>query len=474
MIKKKLYNISLVIIILLLITACRKDLDFTKKSVSLKFSSDSILFDTMISIFKPSTPRSIVFQLKVTNPDDNAIKTNIKLAGNTTSSVFKLNVDGQPGKVFKDIEIMGKDSIFIFVQVFPDSVTQFNNNLPYPIADNILFETNGNNQSVVLFGYGQNVHFINDSVLGTGNIFWPADKPYVIYNSALVPSGSTLTLAAGAQVYSHINSTLFVQGTLVVNGTTDMPTVFQGDRLENNYRDVSGQWNGIHFLTTSKDNVIKNAIIKNAYIGIRLDSLSSSSNPKLSIEQSIIKNNSAVGILAYTSTVKATNNLIYNCGIYTFAADFGGDYQLFHNTFAALGATAGRKDPSVVISNSPIRDSLKNIVFAFPLTYNLSNNIVYGSLDDEIVFNEDPEGKKVTSKTIKNNFLKTTQANLNNNGNIVTGDPFFVDNFNNNYEVTGSSPCKQAGILLSPAVFKDLKGKSRNTLKPTIGAYEAP
>jgi hypothetical protein len=199
------------------------------------------------------------------------VKTNIELAGNTTGSVFKLNVDGRPGKVFNDIEIMGKDSIFIFVQVYLDSATQFNNNLPSAIADNTLFETNGNEQSVVIFGYGQNANFINDSVLESNKqITWPAGKPYVIYNSVLIPTGTTLTIAPGAQIYSHINSKIYVQGTLKVNGTFDNPVVFQGDRLENDYKDVAGQWDGIHFLTTSKNNTIKGAIIKNAFIGIRL------------------------------------------------------------------------------------------------------------------------------------------------------------------------------------------------------------
>jgi len=476
---KKNIAIYISLFFLIALSACRKDLEFTKNGVMLKFSSDSVLFDTLFSKLSnnvPNTPRSITFQLRVTNPDENAIKTNIKLAGNTTGSVFKLNVDGQPGKVFNDIEIMGKDSIFIFVQVYPDSATQFNNNLPYPIADNILFETNGNKQSVVIFGYGQNANFINDSALESNKqITWPAGKPYVIYNSVLIPTGSTLTIAAGAQIYSHINSKIYVQGTLKVNGTVDNPVVFQGDRLENDYKDVAGQWDGIHFLTTSKNNSIKGAIIKNAFIGIRLDSLASDTNPKLTLDQCIIKNSSAVGILAYTSSLKATNNLVFNSGIYSFAADYGGDYQLINNTFASLGSSAGRQDPSFILSNSPVRDSLKNIVYAFPLSYNVTNNIIYGSLDDEIAFNEDPEGKKVTNKTVKNNLIKTQIEGLNVNGNLINADPLFVDVFNNNYEITGPSPCNQAGAsIVNFKFFQDLKGLSRNIVKPSIGAYEAP
>jgi hypothetical protein len=95
-----------------------------------------------------------------------------------------------------------------------------------------------------------------------------------------------------------------------------------------------------------------------------------------------------------------------------------------------------------------VRDSLKNIVYAFPLSYNVSNNIIYGNLDDEIAFNEDPDGKKVTSKTVKNNLIKTQLDGLNVNNNLINVDPLFVDVFNNNYEITGPSPCNQAGASI--------------------------
>jgi hypothetical protein len=140
-----------------------------------------------------------------------------------------------------------------------------------------------------------------------------------------------------------------------------------------------------------------------------------------------------------------------------------------------LGSSAGRQDPSFILSNSPVRDSLKNIVYAFPLSYNVTNNIIYGLLDDEIAFNEDPEGKKVTNKTVKNNLIKTQLEGLDVSGNLINADPLFVDVFNNNYEITGPSPCNQAGAsIVNFKFFQDLKGLSRNIVKPSIGAYEAP
>ncbi|MCX6185436.1 MAG: hypothetical protein NTU43_00370, partial [Bacteroidetes bacterium] len=108
----------------------------------------------------------------------------------------------------------------------------------------------------------------------------------------------------------------------------------------------------------------------------------------------------------------------------------------------------------------------------------VTNNIIYGSLDDEIAFNEDPNGKKVISKTVKNNLIKTQLEGLNVNGNLINADPLFVDVFNNNYEITGPSPCNQSGTNISGfklnLLFQDLKGLSRNIVKPSMGAYEAP
>jgi hypothetical protein len=99
-----------------------------------------------------------------------------------------------------------------------------------------------------------------------------------------------------------------VQGTLVVNGTIEKPAVFQGSRLDDDYKEMPGQWFGIHFLPGSSGNLITGAVIKNGVIGIRIDSMPSTGQFGLVLKESIIKNMSAVGLLNYTAKLYAENN----------------------------------------------------------------------------------------------------------------------------------------------------------------------
>ena len=56
-----------------------------------------------------------------------------------------------------DIEIYAKDSVFVFVRV---TVNPNDQNTPFFVEDKIIFETNDNEQSVLLTAYGQNANYI--------------------------------------------------------------------------------------------------------------------------------------------------------------------------------------------------------------------------------------------------------------------------------------------------------------------------
>lgn len=463
---------GILFVLSLLTVSCRKETVFSSSPVQLQLSTDSVLFDTLFTRLgnNPHLPKSITFQVRVTNPTSEAVKTDIAFSGNETGTAFLMNVDGAPGKQFSQVEIPAKDSIFIFMQVYPDSITQFSNDLPFPITDYLQFNTNGSHQQVVLFGFGQNSHFLQDSVLPAANITWNADRPYVIYNSILVPEGGTLTINEGVQVHSYVNSTIYVAGTLIVNGSCDNPVVFKGSRLDPDYRDEPGQWNGIHILTGSKNNSIRSATFQNGFYGIRSDSSSVNANPKLFIEKCTFKHMSAAGVVAFSSDVKMLNTLMYDCGLYTFVADLGGHYILQNNTLIAPYSTVGRGDPSCIVSNAPLRDSLDHIIAKFELSYEITNCIITGGLDDEFSLPEDSEGLPVVNKLIRNNVLKTTETTkFSGNNNQLNIDPQFVDVYHDNYELSGNSPCNKAGVDVN--ILSDLRCRSRN-FPPCIGALE--
>ena len=406
--------------------------------------------------------------MRVTNPSKYAVKTNIRLAGNFYG-LFKLNVDGRGGTVFNDIEIRGNDSIYIFVQAY---INEVGSNTPFIVADQILFETNGNKQHVDLVAYAQDANYFKNEILDCtgGNLLWTSNKPYVIYESVLVPVGCTLTIEAGTHIYSYVNSEIIVMGTLIVNGTIDNPVIFQGSRLDDDYNEMPGRWIGIHFKQGSSGNKISGAIIKNGYIGIRIDSLPNSGTYGLELKQTLIKNISAAGILCYTGKLYAENNLVANCGLYSFVGELGGTYDLVHNTFATQSFSAGRKDPGFYLSNAPWRDKNGNVLYSFSLNFNVKNNIIYGSLDDEFYVNNDPKGGAIITKILNNNLLKTTDKSLGINGNLLNVDPRFKSIQDADYDLNKSSPCANMGIPVG--ILRDLKNRNRNITLPSIGAYE--
>jgi hypothetical protein len=410
----------------------------------------------------------------VYNNNANAVKVNISLKGNQFG-IYKLNIDGQPTNAVSQKEIRGKDSIMIFVQMYIDNNGLNDPTKPFFVTDQIIFETNGNIQDVVLFGYSRVAHYLRNITLdcATNNLHWTADTPIVIYDSILVPHGCTLTIDAGTHIYSHVKSCFLVSGTLIVNGTTSNPVIFEGDRMEPDYTAVPGQWIGFRFLTDSKDNVIKNAVIKNALVGVEVDSSSVNTNPKLNIQQSVILNMSAFGIAGFTADILAVNNLVANCGQSSFYGVLGGNYNLYQNTFATFANTFSRTTPTFIIDNSPLTDANGTAVAAFPLNVDSKNNIIYGSQDDEILLNTKADGGNTTGiLTIQNCLIKTSKyaTTLNVANNIINQDPQFNDFAKYDYDLKTTSPAKSKGANIGVSI--DLKGKTRNISAPTIGCYE--
>ena len=241
----KLLNsiIFIAILLVIVVSSCKKDETFDNNpATKLTFSADTLIFDTIFA-----TIGSITGQLHVYNRGNNKIKiSNIKLAGGEGSR-YSINVDGLAGNEFTDVEIPGKDSIYIFVRV---TINQQEPDLPFIVTDSIVFETNGNQQDVDLVAWGQNARFIHWNV-DRPNIpkyrivaaegvdtTWTNDLPIVIYGYAVVDSTASLTINAGTKIYFHNASGLWIYkgGSLKVLGSKDSTVVFQGDRLDDFYK----------------------------------------------------------------------------------------------------------------------------------------------------------------------------------------------------------------------------------------------
>ncbi|MFM7016167.1 MAG: hypothetical protein ACKOX3_07565, partial [Bacteroidota bacterium] len=227
------YFAFIILSALLLFTgACKKDELLTSGDVQLRFSDDTLMYDTVFA-----TIGSVTKNLRIYNDYDQPINiSNIRLAGGN-SSYFRMNVNGLPGRNFDNIELSAGDSLWIFVEVTVDPNQQ---SLPYIIEDSILFETNGRKQVVNLVAWGQYAIFfvanetlnIKDNngktigqikyhVIPDDSLDWNSQYPIVIYGGfALVDSSTTLQISEGTQIHFSNNAGLWVYkgGKLLVNG----------------------------------------------------------------------------------------------------------------------------------------------------------------------------------------------------------------------------------------------------------------
>jgi hypothetical protein len=131
--------------------SCKKDKTLTDPSATVEFSQDSILFDTVFTTIGSATRN-----IRVINKNSQKINISSIYLEKGQASNFMLNVDGVPGKLVNDIEILANDSIYIFVQVNVNPTSALS---PLIIQDKIIVSLNGNNQSVELEAWGQDAHY---------------------------------------------------------------------------------------------------------------------------------------------------------------------------------------------------------------------------------------------------------------------------------------------------------------------------
>lgn len=251
-------------VLVYLFASCEKENINSSNDALLRFSTDTVAFDTIFtSIGSPTR------NVRVVNPTNSTLViSSIKLAGGNKSG-FRLNVNGEVANDVYDVEIPPNDSIFVFVEV---TLGENGGNIPMVAEDSIVFSVNGIMQDVNLIAWGQDFKRINSKVIGTTT--WTNEKPYLVYNYAYVDSGAVLTIEPGTIIYFHDGAGFYVKGSLDVQGTNDEPVVFQGDRLESMYGDLPDQWSGIILFSGSHNNRFEHAVIKNAILDCRWELLS--------------------------------------------------------------------------------------------------------------------------------------------------------------------------------------------------------
>ncbi len=258
----------------LIVSSCISDKISTSSSDILSFSREKVDFDTVFTDLGTPTARLIV-----SNRAKNAIViSSIRLR--KQESAFSINVDGVSGKTFSDVEIRGRDSIYVFIECY---IPADQSNKPFLIEDELEFVTNGVTQTVKLEAYGRNVTRLKATTLKNDTRL-TSERPYIIFDSLVVAPGVTLSVEPGTQLLFHDGAELIVHGTFEAVGQPGKMIDMRGDRLDNVLPDVgydilAGQWKGVRFTPTSFGNRMEYVNMRSTAKGLTVDGTESENVP---------------------------------------------------------------------------------------------------------------------------------------------------------------------------------------------------
>lgn len=454
------------------IVGCISDSFTTSPSDVLSFSTDTVSFDTVFTELGTPTAR-----LKVYNRASKSLNiSSIRFASAETP--FTLNVDGQSGTSFSDVEIRGGDSIFVFIECY---IPELDKNSPQLMEDRLEFITNGVTQNVVVEAWGQNVTRLK-ALSVTDELTLTAERPYVVLDSLYVAPGAKLKVEAGANLLFHDGAALTVAGTIEAIGAPGKMINMRGDRIDNvlpnvSYDILAGQWRGMRILPESFGNRLEYVDMRSTKIGLQVDSCGDLSRQKLLLVNSWLHNSQANAIEVRYAWVdaygcvfsEAAESAVYLAGgKHEFVQCTLSNYYLFvYPTLPLLWLDHCLPEASADNATQPLMEaSFRNCIF-----YGLPADINEGDLTGSNVYLEYCSLK--SPGTDDENFLFC----------LWDTDPLFLtvrSDYYFNYHVAEDSPVIGKGNAgyVTPLCAEDMDGVNRLSStpngQPTLGAYAAP
>lgn len=375
---KKITILSIFSLLLFALTSCEEKFS-SDPSMTLQFSADTVKFDTIFTDVS-----SLTMEVHVYNPQKEGIHiSSIALRGGA-SSHFRFNLDGQacaPGASLQDIEILGKDSLFLLVEV---TLPSQNQTTPFRLEDEIIFTYNSKTQSLPLEAYGQQAHIMRDLHI-TKDSTLSNEYPFLVYGALTVDSGAKLTINPGCTLYMHDKSQMVVYGQLNVAGTAEEPVLMRGDRLDNLFAKVpydmsSGQWYGL-FLVSQQKHTLDHLELRSSVYGVYAQSTGNNPLQQLQLDGCRLHNSSVYGLVCIDTRLTAVNTEVSNCGNYCVYL-LGGKHEFYHCTIAnyynhadhGIQGSSREAVPAVCVNDIP--------KYAQMSTY-FYNSIITGTRDEE-------------------------------------------------------------------------------------------
>ena len=499
-------NLLPLLLIVILWSSCRKDLEYAQSAGNLEFSKDTVYLDTVFTTLGSST-RS----LKVYNRTRDDIEIPVIRLSQGQNSSYRLNVDGEAGKEFENIPILALDSLFIFIESTFDVAPT--NQLEFLNIDIIEFDTGSNLQEVQLVTLVKDAVFLFPKTLADGTketldlgldpdgsptsiagfylmdeqLGFTNQKPYVIYGYAAVAAGKQLNIAAGTRVHFHKDSGILVEagGELQINGALsddqellEKEVVFEGDRLESALAEVPGQWGTIWISAGSTNNNINHLTIRNATVGLLVEGDGDLQTPTLNLKNTQILNSASINLWGKSASITGENLVLGGAGDISLYCNLGGSYSFIHTTIANFWRHGFRTGAAVEIDNYNNNTSADLIAANFinciidgntflelNLNTNQSNAFNYSFANSLIKFND-------SGSQFKDDPLYDFESSIIYSEVLLNVNPNFFDTSAHDFRIADPSPARdKANFEGANLVPTDLLGRDR-TGSPDIGAYE--
>lgn len=493
-------------LLIVLGSSCRKDLEYASSTGNLEFSKDTVFLDTIFASIGSTT-----HTLKIYNRNNDDVEIPAIRLAKGQNSKYRLNVDGVAGKEFDNVPIFAKDSIFIFIETNVAADDAAENEFLY--TDIIQFDTGDNLQEVQLVTLVKDAIFIHPKTLADGKkefitlglnesgeeirvagsdindnqLEFTNEKPYVIYGYAKVSSGKELIVNSGARVHFHKDAGIYVESgaSIKINGVLsedqevlEGEVIFEGDRLENEYTTIPGQWGSIWIAAGSSDNSINYLTLKNATIGLFVEGDGLLESPTLTIQNAQIYNNASINLWAKTAFINAQNLVLGNSGRTSLYCYLGGKYSFKHCTIANYWSDSFRLGAALEIDNFNSNQSADllqadfinciidgNSFLEIALASNELNSFSYAFKNCALKFRDESNIFNGNPLYDFENTSRYNQILLNKNLN-------FLNTQENDFRIDSDSEASnKADINTALSIPFDILGIDRTT-SPSIGAYQ--
>ena len=286
--------------------------------------------------------------------------------------------------------------IEIYTCALTTSICSLCSNLyPLLIQDDLLFTLeSGVEQKVLLQAWAWDAVKLYSPVIATDSVI-DTRVPYIIYGGLQVKEGATLTLR-NTTLFFHEGAGLEVYGNLNMENC-----LLRGDRLDRMfsylpYDHVSGQWEGIHFYSSSLHNELVATEIHSSMKGIVCDSAAlDMTQYRLLMQRCVVHNCQGDGVKLTNAHVR-----LENCQLTNAMGDClninGGMVEIVYCTLAQFYPFTGGRGAALRFTNQ-----------TSPLYKIMCEGTIITGYDDDVLIGEQAKDSAAFNYTFAHSLLRT-------------------------------------------------------------------